>query len=180
VTSTLEPDLEEPRRRRPTVGGVLALIVVLAIAGFWVYAFTIAPDTKADALRDETFTDRLNAHCAVADDQLDALPRAMAADTPTERARSVDASNVVVEDLTVALRDEAADASGRDRELLDQWLADWDTYLDYRQRYADALRSGDEDATFVVPARSGGQITETMDGFSRVNDLYDCLVPLDV
>jgi hypothetical protein len=39
---------------------------------------------------------------------------------------------------------------------------------------------GGEAAVFTVQGRAGGQITETMDGFSRTNEMIDCLVPLDV
>jgi hypothetical protein len=181
VTDTTEPDLDEPRAHGVTVGRVLAALVVLAIAAFWIYAFSPwAPDDKADALADRALVDVVNARCRVGFDQLDALPRANQAATPAERAAILDDANAVVARTVDGLRADAAGATGRDRELLDLWLADWDAYLASRERYADELRGGDESAEFTVPARDGGQITQTMDGFSRTNDLAECLVPLDV
>jgi hypothetical protein len=100
--------------------------------------------------------------------------------TPAARAEVVEQANAYVAEMIASLRADAQRATGRDRELLDVWFADWDTYLERRQVYAEELRTNDDGAVFTVPARHGGQITETMDGFSRTNDLYDCLVPLDV
>jgi hypothetical protein len=181
VTSTLAPEVEDDTpRRRITPGGVLAAVVALAIVGFWVYAFSpLAPDAKVDALEDTSYVELASARCRAAVAGLDALPPAQESDNPEERGAVVAQSNVIVADLIAGLRADAAGATGRDRELLDLWLADWDAYLDSRVQYADALLGG-EAAVFTVPARSGGQITETMDGFSRTNEMADCLVPLDV
>jgi hypothetical protein len=181
VTSTIEPDLDEPRTRRVTLGRVLAITVVIAIVAFWAYAFSpLAPDQKADGLQDDALVANANAHCRAANEQIDALPRAMDSPTPAQRSDVVVQANGYVAEMVDNLRSDAANATGRDRELLDQWFADWDTYLERREVYAQELRTSDEGAVFTVPARNGGQITETMDGFARTNDLYDCLVPLDV
>jgi hypothetical protein len=182
VNTTVRPDLDDsPPTRRWSVGKVLAILVVVAIAGFWVYAFSpLAPDTKADGLADRSFVDRANERCKASMAQLNALPRAMDASTPVERAVVVDQANQIVATMVQGLRDDAASASGRDRELLDQWFDDWDTYVANRERFADELRANDASAAFTVPARNGGQITETMDGFSRTNRIIECLVPLDV
>jgi hypothetical protein len=176
------PDVdEEPGGFRWSVGSVAAVLVVVAIAAFWVYAFSPwAPDDKADALADKSLVAGANAHCKAAKERIDALPRAMESPTPAARAEVVEQANGYVADMIAALRADAQGATGRDRELLDVWFADWDTYLERRQVYADELRANEDGAVFTVPARNGGQITETMDGFSRTNDLYDCLVPLDV
>ena len=181
MTSTLTPEVDEaPARRRITVGGVLAIAVVLVIAGFWIYAFSpLAPDDKADALKDKSFVDAASARCVASFAELDALPRAKEADTPQERGAVVAQSNVILSDMVDGLRADGANATGRDRQLLDMWFTDWDAYLQSRADYANALLGG-EAAIFTVPARSGGQITETMDGFSRTNEITDCLVPLDV
>jgi hypothetical protein len=176
------PDVDdEPGGFRWSVGSVLALLVVVAIAAFWVYAFSPwAPDDKADALADKSLVADANAHCKAAKDNIDALPRAMDSHTPAERAEVVEQANTYVADMIAALRADPQGATGRDRELHDVWFADWDTYLERRETYAAELRANDDGAVFTVPARHGGQITETMDGFARTNDLYDCLVPLVV
>ena len=181
MTSTLSPEADEaPTRRRITFGGVLAIGVVVAMIGFWVWAFSpLAPDDKADALQDDSYVDAASARCRASFAELNALPPAKDSDTPEERGAVVAESNIIVGQLIQGLREDAAGATGRDRALLDRWLVDWDAYLGSRVAYADALLEG-ERAIFTVPARSGGQITETMDGFARTNEIIDCLVPLDV
>jgi hypothetical protein len=187
VTTTVDPSTrpvdedDEPGGFRWSVGSVLALVVVAAIIGFWAWAFSPwAPDTKADDLADDTFVPAANTICRTATERIDALPRAMDSPTPAERSAVVVQANGYVADMVAGLRAETAGASGRDRELLDQWFADWDVYLERRDAYAAELAVNEDGAVFTVPARNGGQITETMDGFARTNDLFDCLVPLDV
>jgi hypothetical protein len=167
---------------RWSVGSVAAILVVVAIAAFWVYAFSPwAPDDKADGLQDRSFVETANARCRTTMDQLNALPPARDAENPTARAEVVDESNVLLTSMVADLRTAGADAVGRDRTLLDLWFADWDAYIVARARYADNLRaSGDKGAVFTVPARNGGQITQTMEGFIKANEIYDCAVPEDV
>lgn len=181
MTSTLAPEADEATpRRRITIGRVLAITVVVVIAGFWIYAFSpLAPDQKADSVTNQAFLDAAEARCRASFAELGALPRAKEADSPQERGAVVAQSNVIVRDLIDGMRSDGASATGRDRALLDMWFADWDMYLESRVAYADALLGG-EAAVFTVQARSGGQITETMDGFARTNEITDCLVPLDV
>jgi hypothetical protein len=176
-----DTDADEPMGFRWSVGSIGALVIVALIAAFWVWAFSPwAPDQKADGLADKTLVADANAHCKAANERIDALPRAMDSPTPAERAEVVDQATVYLAEMVTQLRQDASGATGRDRELLDQWFTDWDTYVQRREAYADELRANEDGAVFTVPARNGGQITETMDGFSRTNDLYDCLVPLDV
>ena len=171
-------DAGTPRRFTP--GRVLGCLVALGIVVFWVWAFSpLAPNRKVDALADRSFVPAANAQCRAAKASIDKLPPAQDATSAAARADIVVQSNQIVAQLLRDLRADTASATGRDRELLDQWLADWDTYVASRERYLNELRT-EPDPRFTVPARSGGQITETMDGFSRVNRLFDCLVPLDV
>jgi hypothetical protein len=183
MTGTVTPpptDLLDEGRTGWTVWRLMAVLVVLALAGFWIWAFSPwAPSRKADALADASYVERANARCRTANTELAAQEPAAAPKTAAERADRVERANVIVADLVQGLRADAAPATGRDRVLLDQWLDDWDTYFASRERYVRELRT-DPTAVFTVPARSGGQITETMDGFSRTNEMFDCLVPLDV
>jgi hypothetical protein len=187
VTSTIESDRGDatdddgPGGFRWSIGSVAALLVVATIIGFWVWAFSPwAPDEKADSLADATVVAAANEHCRAANDKIDALPRAMDSPTPATRAGVVAQANLYLAEMVGELRTDAVGATGRDRELLDRWFADWDTYIARRHVYAEELRVSEDGAIFTVPARNGGQITETMDGFARTNDLFECLVPLDV
>ena len=158
-----------------------ALAVVVVMIGFWVWAFSPwAPDQKADGLADDSFVPAANAHCKAANERINALPRAMESATPAERSAVVVQANGYVATMIADLRGDTAAATGRDRALLDQWFSDWDVYLQRREAYAAELAVNEDGAVFTVPAREHGQITETMDGFSRTNDLFECLVPLDV
>ncbi|HEX7096517.1 MAG TPA: hypothetical protein VF183_11585 [Acidimicrobiales bacterium] len=178
--SPFAADVDGPPARRITAGRVFAAVTLLALAAFWIYAFTIAPDDKVDGLDDRSFVEDANEICEARFAQLDALPRAQTASTPEERAAVLDQANAIIATLIDELRAAGADAVGRDRELLDLWFGDWDAYLAARERYAQQLRTDPENAVFTVPDRSGGQITLTMDGFARSNRITECYVPLDV
>jgi hypothetical protein len=163
-----------------SVQRVLALVVVAALVAFWVWAFSPwAPNEKADAIHHQPFLDQAEQACATMQYALDTLPVAPLSATAVDRANTVAASAPVFEQLIIDLRAASSGLVGREAQLVAQWIADWQTYAADRQAYAQALRT-DERAVFIVTARGGGQITRTMDGFTRVNDLASCLVPQDV
>ena len=73
----------------------------------------------------------------------------------------------------------AVPVSGDDADIVEQWLDDWETFLDDRRAHAERLLAG-EDAELLVTARAGRQITATGDNFARVNRAPSCVTPLDV
>lgn len=159
---------------------VAALFIVIPLAAFWIWAFSPwAPSDKADGIKDTVFLEQAKSTCGVMQNQLAALPRALESTSADDRAEVIASSGPIIDTMIADLRAAAAGLEGRDRELIDLWLADWDTYNQDRQKYAAALRT-DPESDFIVSQRLDGQITRTMDGFSRVNDLENCLVPLDV
>jgi hypothetical protein len=152
----------------------------VALFAFWIWAFSPwAPNDKADGITDKAFLEKADASCATMQGALNALPRALETTTATARADVIAKSKAPLESMIAEIRSAASSLQGRDADLVDQWLADWQTYSNDRQAYAVVLRS-DERALFLVTQRGTGQITKTMDGFSRVNDLPNCLVPTDV
>lgn len=163
-----------------TVQRVLGVLVALVIIGFWVWAFSPwAPSEKADGVQDATFLAAARASCATMQSSLQALPMAKDSPTAADRAEVVDRSGPILATMIAELRTASAPLQGRDAELTAQWISDWETYASDRLAYAAALRLNAA-AEFIVSRRGTGQITVTMDGFSRVNDLGSCLVPLDV
>lgn len=163
-----------------TIQRVLGVVVVVALFAFWIWAFSPwAPNDKADGITDKAFLDHANASCGAMQDELNALPRALETTTATARADVIARSKAPLEAMITDIRGAASSLQGRDADLVGQWLEDWQTYSNDRQAYAVALRT-DERALFTVTQRGTGQITKTMDGFSRVNDLANCLVPTDV
>lgn len=163
-----------------TVQRVLGALVALVLFGFWVWAFSPwAPNDKADGVKDRTFLETAKRSCGTMQDALDALPRALSASSAAARADVVEQSGPILTAMVAELRSAGASLQGRDAELVTQWLDDWEAYTADRLAYANKLRV-DEAAEFTVTRRGTGQITVTMDGFSRVNDLANCLVPQDV
>jgi hypothetical protein len=163
-----------------TVQRMLALLVVIPLFAFWIWAFSPwAPSHKADGISDKTFLTHAKASCGTMQAALNNLPRAMDTTTATARADVIAESAAPLDAMIADLRNAATSLQGRDAQLVGEWLDDWQTYAGDRQAYAVKLRT-DARALFTVTQRGDGQITKTMDGFSRVNDLANCLVPTDV
>lgn len=183
--ATEHPDLAAPDPDDDTPIGwtlprALGVAVAVALLGFWVWAFSPwAPNDKADGVRDATFLTTARTSCKTMQDGLAALPPARDAKTAAERADVVAATGPVIASMITELRAASSTLDARDRELVDRWLTDWEAYNADRQTYAANLRT-DERSEFFVTRRGTGQITVTMDNFSRVNDLGACLVPMDV
>ena len=164
---------------RPRLGTLLALMAVVAMVALWVYLFAFADPGVPDRLDDPAFGESAQEVCAAARQDIDGLPPAQQARTPQERAETVAEANQV---LLVMLDDLGALApdDGEDAELVGRWLDDWDTYVGDRQEYVQALQAGEDAELLVTPqVEGGGQITETIDHFARINDMVDCQVPLD-
>ncbi len=177
-TITVEPFEDE--RIGWTTQRVLGAAVAVAIAAFWVWGFSPwAPSSKADGIRDKMFLADAKRSCTTMQNSLEALPPARTAASATSRSDVVAQSAPIFAAMIGDLRVSAASLQGRDAVLASQWIDDWQAYARDRQAYAVALRTDDR-ALFTVTRRESGQITVTMDGFSRVNDLASCLVPQDV
>jgi hypothetical protein len=159
----------------------VALVIVLGLVAFWVWAFSPwAPNEKADGISDKNFLTAANEACRTMQDELDKLPPAVAAASATARADVIERSAAPMTAMIDRLRTIATPLTGKDAELVSMWIADWAQYSADRQAYAKALRTDDK-ALFIVSQRNNeGQITRTMDGFARVNDLKYCIVPTDV
>jgi hypothetical protein len=161
------------RTRWQVLGGVAAL----AMVGFWFYLFVLADPDTPDELDDPAFAEAAGPICAEMQEAIDDLPPAREADSPEERAETVDQANQLIAE-TIDELEAVAPQEGQDARIVRGWLEDWRTYLEDRQEYAGRLAAG-EDAELLVTARGTGQITVTMDRFADINDLPDCRVPLD-
>jgi hypothetical protein len=76
---------------------------------------------------------------------------------------------------------EGAPTTGDDGKSLKLWFADWRTYVQDREAFADALRT-DPDAKFLVSenAELHDSVDKTIEIFADVNDMPDCATPGDV
>jgi len=175
------PTDEATDARRATPIRVVLVLVILAMAGIWVYilylAFGPGRQPPVDRLEDLAFAPAAQARCSQALDEVDLLPDATEARDADERAEVIEEANARFDAMLTDLVALAPD--GEEGDMVAAWVTDWRTYLDDRQAYADALRE-DPDAQFLVSARDNEQITEYIDGFAADNQMPACGTPLDV
>ena len=165
---------ERPKTRRQRWGWVLitgAVLVAFAGAlgvlsiGLWRYA-----NHDSVGLVDDP---RIS---STADSACSAMTRAVqeAASPPgatdAVRVRAIREQNTAVAAMIRTIRALGVDRLANDHPML-LWLADWQTLVDRRARYADSLASG-RHVPFVVPAADGRPITD------RLNQVgLACTVP---
>ena len=172
---------EPPTRRRWSPGRVVVALLVVGMVAMWVYVLYLAfgPGRQAppDRLSDPAFATAAQARCDAAHAVVGQLPTANLAPDATAQAAIVDQANAEFSSMLDDL--EAIVPSGEDGTLVEEWLADWRTYLGDRERYADALRS-DPDARLLVTPKDREQITMYLDAFAADNKMIACATPLDV
>ena len=162
-----------------TPGRVIGMLLVLGMAGFWLWAFLWSPRGHPDELDDPAFTVAAESRCATALEDVLEVPSAEQAADLDERADQLVATTGILVMMVADLRAQAPSATVRDGELVDRWLDDWETYIGDRQIYIDRLRAG-EDTIFEVTARDGDQITSPLDLFATINRMPSCQAPGDV
>jgi hypothetical protein len=163
-----------------TPGRIVASVLLLVVAGFWVWAFSpFAPNEHPDELDDPAFAEAARPLCEAASDALDALPKAHLIDTALERADLIDEGTTIYRDLVAQLRETAPDPSTPDGDVVHRWLDDYEIYLSDRDRYAAKFRAGVDEA-FEVTVKGEGQITDPIDAFTIGNRIADCATPQDV
>jgi hypothetical protein len=174
------PDLSDAPARRITVGRVVIVAVLLALALMWIYALSgAAKEDPPDQLDDPSFPEAAEARCADAVAVIDDLPPAQDVATPEERAPIVATATDGLDAMVDDLEAEAESLEGRDAEITAEWIADWRTYLEDRRDHEAELEGGSTEPFEVTP-RGNRQITVTMDNFATVNDMESCATPLDL
>ncbi|MCC6435512.1 MAG: hypothetical protein IT196_10825 [Acidimicrobiales bacterium] len=170
----------KPRRpwyRRPT--GVITAIIVAGSFGLWTYAFSgAARKDPPDTLRDPAYAAQAEALCAPTRAFVLGLEPAAAATDPIDRAATLRQANAAIAELRRELAT-LRPTNDFDRNIVDQWLVDWDQYLTDRAAYTEILATG-EDALFKLTARNEQDYTKSMDNFATVNDMPSCKTPGDV
>lgn len=180
-----DPDADRPGGNPPWLpknrtGATVALVALLVMGGFWIWAFSpLAPSGHPDVLHDVVFTHEAEDVCARWVTEADRLPTAAEATGPEDRATQLTASTRLFAAMVNELRDRAAEVVGSDRELVDAWLVDWQTYLDNRRDYAVTLAGG-SDPPFTVTARDGEGVDSYIDIFAEINSMPSCATPGDV
>ena len=173
--------VEEPMSLGGTMQRVLVILVIVGLIGFWAWIFAGGPRAAhADEVSDREFVERTHRRCQVLRVELSRLPDATESETAADRADVVDSATVLVtgmvDDIEADMPDDAEDV-----EVLEQWIADWRTYIDDRDDYADRVRD-DPGARFEVTEneRVLRGVDDTIRNFADVNGMPDCATPGDV
>ncbi|MCU1499590.1 MAG: hypothetical protein JWM47_3543 [Acidimicrobiales bacterium] len=181
VETTPMPEVGQPLAPHRRGWRILAVVVGLAIALFWIWIFAGGPEkANPDRLQDRAYVEQAQQRCEALRTDLDALPQASTAATADERADVVERANRLVQAMVADIEADAPTADG-DREVLDRWFDDWHAYLDDRAGYVDALRA-DPDAKFLVTENDElhDTVDRTIEVFADVNDMPACATPGDV
>jgi hypothetical protein len=172
--------IEAGAPQKSRLGRALVTIAVVGMVSMWVYvlylAFGPGRADSPDRLDDPAFAVAAQARCDRALDRISELQPASEAPDARTRAGTLDEANDALADMLADLR--AIVPGGEDGVLVGRWLTDWDTYLQDRRDYADALRR-DPDARLLVSPKKGQQVTEFLDQFAKDNTMPACSTPGD-
>ncbi|MGH9120220.1 MAG: hypothetical protein ACRD0A_20855 [Acidimicrobiales bacterium] len=175
-TATATPGTtdEPPRSRWPRL---LTGLAVALIAGMWLYAWLPFPKPRpADLLDDPAFAAAAQPVCAETIARLERLALVTQDSPPAELIAVVAASNVELRTMLGELR-ALPRPDGRDGELLDRFLGDWDTHLADREAWVDRLRDGDLGPFTETVIRNGDGASGYLAEFAEVNDMTACGAP---
>ncbi len=171
------------RRRRKRATRVQLVVLVLNLA-FWgaILGWTLLRDPSAylppDRLTDRALPAAAEERCVDGRSEVDELGLPLVADTPVERAETIDAENEVLVDMVDDLA-ELDRPSGQQGTWIATWIDDWRTHIEDRQRWADRVRAGD-DGPFIERVRGTDQVSEVVDNFATVNEMESCATLADV
>jgi hypothetical protein len=165
------------------MGRWLVRAAVVGMVAMWAFVLYLAifrgRADSPDKIEDTTFAQRAQTACSARLDLIAGLPLAADAPDAAARGRTVAQANEHLGDMLDDLRALVPVVpAGEDREIVEEWLADWHTYLGDREAYAAALQH-DPRARLYVTAKGGEQITEYLDQFARDNDMPACSTPAD-
>lgn len=168
---------EQPVRFGPAK--VLLGVAVLATFGIWAYAFSgLADRPVPDRLTGEAFPVAAESRCAVALAELDTLEPAHLASDHVDRSQTIVEANAVLAGMVADLED-LVTGDGRDRQILGDWLDDWETYLGNRADYADRLAT-DAGARFYQSDVANEFLDRRITRLADTNRMPSCGVPGDV
>ena len=163
------------------LGRILALVVAVGLAALWAYALWGPVQRTSQGVLDEaTFPTAAEPICATAMLRIDDLPKAFETRENAQRAEAVMTADGYLAEMLDQLDDIApSPTDGDDGRMVNEWLADWRTYLANRADYAERL-ADDPGARMLVTEKDGRQISEPIDYFARVNEMPNCGTAGDV
>lgn len=168
---------EQPVRFGPAK--VLLGVVVLATFGIWAYAYSGMADRPApDSLAGDAFPAAAEARCAVALADVNALEPAHLASDNVDRSQTIVEANAVLGSMVADLRG-LVTGDERDRQIVGDWLDDWETYLGDRADYANRL-AADPGARFYQSDVANEFLDRRITRLADTNRMPSCGVPGDV
>lgn len=169
---------DPPARRR--VAFIAAAVFAVATMSMWIWMlFVYDPGLMIDELPDRTFPTEAEQICAAANETISDLPPAEATDDPIERADVIDTANATLSRMLGELSPLTPAEPPESAEAVEEWLGDWTTHLEDRERYADRLRD-DPTARFTETPKGSRQVSRAIDAFAEVNRMPSCGTPGDV
>lgn len=152
---------------------VLGVVVMLAIALFWLWIFSGAPRRQnPDYLSDRSWVEQAEATCAATMDTIDERASSAGREDRAVRADAIDAGTADLRSMLDELGSPPPDDAD-DREVVGTWLADWRRLLDDRVIYARAIRVN-PDARFLTTERFNDPLDRVIEVFADVNEMPSC------
>lgn len=175
----MEVTQPEYRRWTWTAGRLLAVVVAIVIALFWLWVFAGGPRRQnPDFLTDRSWVKSADATCAVTQDAIKALPGAEESANSTVRAVTVDQATDEIDKMINRL-EARPPTDAEDATLVKQWLTDYRSYVASRRDYADDLPA-DPGAKLLYNEKFRKPIDDVITTFAEVNDMPSCVPPGDV
>ncbi len=173
----VKDDSNPALRKLAWVAGLSFAFVMIAA---WIFGlFIYDPGLLVDELEDRSFGEAAEVICSEHTEAVSTLPRAENAEDPGQRADVITEANgyltAMVNQLWLEVPSDPPVAS----EAVEEWLGDWETHIEDRQEYADALRD-DPQARFAESAKGTRQVSRAIDGFAQVNRMTSCETTGDV
>ena len=160
----------------------LQLGLVVGCFAFWgailVWTVTTEPGHPPDYLDDRAFPAAAEPVCAAAMAEVETFGSATEVEDAEERADLVDRQDDLFAAMVADLR-ALPRPSGREGEILNEWLGDWETHIADRRAWAADLHQGD-DHSFVETAKGNNQVSEAVDSFATTNEMPSCATLNDV
>ena len=108
--------------------------LVICLVAFWFWAFFLAPSGNPDRIEDRVWASTAEDLCAEFRLNIQDLPLASTATSPSERADMIDGITVLLNSLVASI--ESLDGGTEDdRFLIESWIYDWRIYIQDRNNY---------------------------------------------
>ncbi len=163
---------------------VLAVAVLVATFGVWIYAYSgLAARDAPDTMDDPSYAALAEPICAEAKDELAGLPGALEATSPQERADQIRKADLVLDRMVSELEDlnepDVVPGTERDKNIVRVWLERWRVLIADREDYADRIAE-DPNAQFYISAEAGRRAEKSIAYVAETNHMPSCTLPNDV